>query len=160
MDLGSDIGIEVVDGVSPDLNVLSGSCGGGSGNESVFSWTAPATGTYIMDTMEWYRDTVLYVYDDLCTGTELACNESPSTSARSVVSVDLQESQTVTVVIDTDGSDSTATGLSIYPESDSCNLVGVLADSWTEPFAHVDTSFAGSCVPMIAPVWWGMDCPG
>ena len=107
-----------------------------------------------MDTMKWYRDTVLYVYDELCEGEEIACNESPSTSQRSVVSIDLIEDQTVTIIIDTDGADSSETGLSIYGESDSCQFSEESDTSWTSPFAHIDEAHAGSCVPMVAPIWW------
>ena len=100
------------------VNLIAGSCGGESGFEEIFTWVVPADGTYVMDTTDWYRDTVLYVLDGDCTGSELACNESPSTSQRSVLSVTAQEGDELLIVVDTDGSDTTATGLSIYPESD------------------------------------------
>ena len=158
-DLGYEIGVEVISGISPNTNFFAGSCGGGDGNESVFTWTAPTTETYILDTMEWYRDTVLYVYNDVCGGEEMACNERPSTSERSVVSVDMVEDQMVTIIIDTDGFDETTTGLSIYPKSDSCDNMEQNVDSWTETFTHQDLSFVGSCVPAISPTWWEWTAP-
>lgn len=158
-DLGSAIGSAVAENLNPSINAMAGSCGGDTGFEEIFSWTAPSDGTYIMDTMEWYRDTVLYVLEGSCDGMEIACNESPSTSQRSVVSVDVQEGEELTIVVDTNGSDETTTGLSIYPQSDPCSSSLQSADSWSEDFIHVDSSYAGSCVPMISPIWWEWTAP-
>ncbi len=157
-DLGSDFG-NLIDNVYPGENLYAGSCGGETGNEELFTWTAPLDGRYILNTMQWYRDTVLYAYDSECDGTELACNESPSSTARSVISLDLLADQIITVVIDTDGSSSTETGLSIYPESNACTTMFQSTDSWSESFSHVDNAYVGSCVPMIAPVWWEWTAP-
>jgi len=157
-DLGTGFG-NLIDNLYPSNNFLSGSCGGESGNEELFTWTAPSDGTYILNTMKWYRDTVLYAYDSECGGTELACNESPSTSQRSVISLDLIENQTITIIIDTNGSSSTETGLSIYPQSDSCTATSQSTNSWSESFSHVDNAYVGTCVPMIAPVWWEWTAP-
>ncbi len=159
VDLGSEMGRSVAENLNPSVNLITGSCGGESGFEEIFTWIAPADGTYVMDTMDWYRDTVLYVLDGDCSGSELACNESPSTSQRSVLSVTAQEGDELLIVIDTDGSDTTTTGLSIYPESDSCTAALQATDSWTEEFTHIDSSYAGSCVPMISPIWWEWSAP-
>lgn len=158
-DLGSAVGTEVVTGFYPSGNLLSGSCGGNTGDEEVFQWTAPTTGTFVMDTMNWYRNTVLYAFDSVCEGAELACNTEPSSSVRSVISVEVEMGQPITVVVDTNGADGAETGLSIYPQSDSCSNSSQIDDNWSSDFTHQDTAFAGSCVPMIAPLWWEWTAP-
>ena len=60
----------------------------------------------------------------------------------------------MSIVVDSNGDDSRETGLSIYPKSNPCESTVQNQDAWSESFSHVDTSFAGGCVPVIAPVWW------
>jgi hypothetical protein len=158
IDLESSIG-EVQQNVYPSSNNLEGSCGGSNGDEALFSWQAPNDGVFIIDTMEWYRDTVLYVLEEDCFGQEIACNEKPSSSERSVVSITATIDQLYTIVVDTDGVDSTETGLSIRPQSDSCSYLEQSSDSWTEPFIHEDYAYSGACVPMISPMWWEWTAP-
>jgi len=53
---------------------LEGSCSTYDSGEDVgYSWTAPYAGTFIFSTDESEIDTVLYIRDGDCDGTELAC---------------------------------------------------------------------------------------
>ena len=158
-DLFNNIGTGVVDGLIPLENNYSGSCGGSTGEDEIFLWTPPISGVYVADTMDWYRDTVLYVYDGECSGEEIICNSEPNTSQRSVVVFDAEFEQTVSIVIDTNGDDSRETGLSIYPQSDACASTLQDSDSWSGSFSHVNTSYAGGCVPMIGALWWEWVAP-
>lgn len=160
-DLGGAVGVAVAANVTPSEGMLSGTCGGGSGDELIYSWTAPADGTYSFDTMNEYRDTVLYVRDGGCDGEELACNDRPSSSARSVVAVPLTSGQEVTVVVDSNSGASGATQLAIYPFSDTCpdEALGAGAGSNTDSFNHRDVAYAGSCVPAVGVVWYSWTAP-
>jgi hypothetical protein len=78
---------------------FSGSCGGAGAPDVEYLFTAPAAGTYTFDTQGSPLDTVLYVLDGECMGTELACNDDGDGS-QSALGVDLAAGQTVTVVVD------------------------------------------------------------
>lgn len=77
---------------------LYGSCGG-SGPEKTYSFTAPAGGTYRFSTSS-AGDTVLFVRNGTCMGSELACNDDNGTSLDSTVNVALAQNQTVVIVVD------------------------------------------------------------
>src|SRR5262249_29421487 len=85
-----------------DTNSLSGSCGGGGSAEKGFSYTAPLTGNYVIETTAASYDTVLYVRDASCGGSEIACNDDilNPTNLKSRVSVNLTAGQTVIIVVD------------------------------------------------------------
>ena len=159
IELGDSLGTAVVSAFTPTINHSAGSCGGESGADESFSWRAPFEGTFVFDTMDWYRDTVLYVHDESCDGLELACNDEPSTSERSVVSVSLAQYQNIAITVDSNGSDSRPTGLSIYPQSNPCVNTPLSVSSWQEAFIHDDFAWSGSCVPAISPVWWSWTAP-
>jgi hypothetical protein len=77
-----------------------GTCGG-NGEDWIWEWTAPATAFYTFDTAGSTYDTVLYVRDGDCAGTELACDDDvafPDTT--SSVTTLLTAGQTVFVVVD------------------------------------------------------------
>ena len=82
-----------------ETDTLAGSCGGSGGADLAFAWTAPADGSYTFDSFGSTYDTVLYVLDGDCEGTELACDDDTSGTQSQVV-VDLVADQTVTVVLD------------------------------------------------------------
>lgn len=80
-------------------SVFAGSCGGASAAEKTFLYTAPATGTYSIDTGGSAFDTVLYVREGSCSGTELACNDDAN-GVSSRVTVSLAAGERVAIVVD------------------------------------------------------------
>jgi hypothetical protein len=79
----------------------------------VYQWTAPAAGTYIMDTAGSAFDTLLSVRWD-CTSSELACNDDfPSLGLQSQVTVTLDAGQTVIIIVDGSGGASGTYNLNI-----------------------------------------------
>ena len=64
------------------------------------SWTAPHTGTFRFDTFGSDADTVLYVREGGCFGTELACNDDTGGVFQSEVIVSLAAGESVAVFID------------------------------------------------------------
>jgi uncharacterized protein (DUF779 family) len=81
-------------------NLDSGTCGGSSGPDASFVWTAPETGDYRIHTGGSSFDTVLYVQEgDVCGGAELACNDDTEGSL-SQVELGLTAGQTVVITVD------------------------------------------------------------
>jgi hypothetical protein len=99
-DLGSAIPASFAGSTDVQENELMGSCGGAGAPDIAFTFTAPEAGPYTFDTYGSAYDTVLYVLDGVCTGTELACDDDGLGGGDSVVSVDLAQDQEVTVVVD------------------------------------------------------------
>ena len=91
----------------------AGSCGGGTAEDVVAQWTAPAAGLYTFDTVGSAYDTVLYVLDD-CGGAELACNDD-SAGLQSSLQVNLLAGQSVRVVVDGFSTNAGAYVLNITP---------------------------------------------
>lgn len=98
-DLGPAVPDSLFGNTFGDSDDFSGSCGGAGSPDEEYVFTAPADGTYTFDTQDSTLDTVLYVLDGECMGTELACNDDGD-GAQSVVQVDLVAGQTVTLVVD------------------------------------------------------------
>src|SRR5262249_54016419 len=76
--LGSSLPVTVSGNTLGAPNLVGGaSCGGGGGSapDATFLYTAPIAGSYTMDTFGSGFDTVLYVRNATCSGTELACND-------------------------------------------------------------------------------------
>ncbi|WP_437512576.1 MXAN_6577-like cysteine-rich protein [Sorangium sp. So ce1099] len=84
------------------LGVKGASCGGSSAPEVIHSFTAPETGTYVIDTFGSDYDTVLSVFDGDCSGEELDCSDdSPwHSGVTSELSVSLEAGQTILIVVD------------------------------------------------------------
>ncbi|XXY47532.1 MXAN_6577-like cysteine-rich protein [Sorangium sp. So ce269] len=80
----------------------SATCGGTAAPEVIHSFTAPETGTYIIDTFGSEYDTVLYVFDGDCSGEELECSDDSlwDSGVTSELSVPLEAGQTITIVVD------------------------------------------------------------
>ena len=109
-DLGSAIGSNLLSGNNTGLlDELQPStdCSSGVGGEDVvFSWTAPATGSYTFSTVGSDYDTVLYITDG-CSGEEIECNDNDATGTGSaeLTAVAFTTGTEVTIVIDSaDGS--------------------------------------------------------
>jgi hypothetical protein len=80
-------------------DALTPSCGFSSAPEATYSFTAPADGTYQIDTFGSGYDTVLHVRDGSCQGAELACNDD-AMGLQSQVSIALTAGQTVIIAVD------------------------------------------------------------
>lgn len=98
--------------MSPDLlnattfeqdSEFTNSCGGGGAPDVSYTLTAPADGTYFFTATspDGVVDPLVAVYDGVCGGPELACNEDiDGTTTAARVSAALTMGQTVTVVLD------------------------------------------------------------
>jgi hypothetical protein len=103
LDLGSEVGEALATGTTVGFsNDRSSSClfTPDTAPDRAFSWTAPAAGTYVFDTIGTDSDafdTVLEVLDGTCDGTSLGCHDG---FVASRVEVELDADQTVVVVVD------------------------------------------------------------
>ena len=74
-DLGGAVGLEVVSGSTVGLpDISQGTCASNTGSDAVYTWTAPAAGTYEFNTLGSTYDTVLFLTTE-CGGDELGCND-------------------------------------------------------------------------------------
>ena len=99
--LGAAVGLEVATGTTEGESERFGSCAGG-GPEVVYQWTAPRTGTYILDTLGSDFDTVLYVLES-CEGDEIVCNDDAfggPERIRSQVTFDATAGDSFLIVVD------------------------------------------------------------
>jgi hypothetical protein len=116
VDLGSTVPTSYSGSTVGAQNLVGGaSCGAGGNNapDASFRFTAPAGGTYQIDTAGSAFDTVLYVRNATCSGEQLACNDDANGTVQSLVSVSLNAGQTVVVVVDGYGTRSGAFTLTI-----------------------------------------------
>jgi hypothetical protein len=116
VDLGSMVPTSYSGSTAGAQNLMGGaSCGGGGNNapDVSFLFTAPASGTYQIDTAGSAFDTVLYVRDGTCSGTQLACNDDANGTLQSLVSISLSAGQSVVIVVDGYSTRSGAFALSI-----------------------------------------------
>lgn len=81
-------------------NEFSGSCAFNPAPEREFWWTAPATGSYRIDTVGSNFDTLLHVRNGGCEGNELACDDDSGGNLASLVVVDLLAGQTISIFVD------------------------------------------------------------
>ncbi len=81
-----------------------------------YTWTAPAAGTYVIDTEGSALDTVLHIYDGAtCLGTALACDDQGgSIGNSSLVVLDLEAGQLITIIVDGWNGNAGAYQLNIY----------------------------------------------
>jgi len=86
-----------------ETNNRAASCGGSTSVDRTHVFTAPAEGTYTIDTIGSTFDTVLYILDTDCDGAEIACDDDSGGSSTSEVVVDLGMGQSVIIVVDAFG---------------------------------------------------------
>jgi hypothetical protein len=111
----------VIGSTDTAISASSSTCGGRFAPERSHAFTADVSGTYTFDTFGSSFDTVLYVLDGGCEGRELACNDDVETpSSASGTLLDLDEGQTVTVVVDGAPGQRGAFDLAIGRLADSC----------------------------------------
>lgn len=100
VDLGSVVPQTVTGSTLSQPSSVTPVCGfSASAPDMLYSFTAPADGTYIFDTFGSAFNTVLQVLNGTCTGGSLACNDD-SGGPQSRLNVDLTEGQTVLVAVD------------------------------------------------------------
>jgi len=99
--LGSSLGSTIVTFTHDGSfgNYWTGTCGGANGPEHMYTWQAPAAGSYKFSTAGSTVDTVLYVRASDINGSQLACNDN-STGTTSEVNVSLTAGQKVFVGLD------------------------------------------------------------
>ena len=100
IDLGSTVPQTVTGTTANAADVLRPSCGSGGAGEVTYSFTAPAAGTYVVDTFGSSLDTVLSVLDGSCSGAVLACNDNAAGSEQSRMTLELAEGQTIVLLVD------------------------------------------------------------
>jgi len=97
-----------------------GSCAGGNPGEDVaYSWIAPATGTFQIDTFGSDYDTILYVLDG-CGGNELVCNDEAAMTNQSAVTMAATAGVPYVIVVDAWNNDVGLHDLSIQPVAGVC----------------------------------------
>ncbi len=98
-DLGSQLGVVAQGSTLNRAMSFGGTCGGASASDVTYRWTAPRSGTYEITTLGSGFDTVLYLRDGDCNGTQIACNDD-SGGIASTVAAWLNADQTVYVTVD------------------------------------------------------------
>lgn len=99
IDLGSGLGavyVGTTEGASNDLLV---GCLKYDGPELALSWTAPAPGSYQIDTLDAGFDTAIQILLGDCDGEVAACNDD-FFGLQSALLIDLEAGQTIVVVVD------------------------------------------------------------
>ena len=102
---------------------FEGSCSVMGSPEAIFTFTAPATGRYHFDvlTLDSVADAVLYVLDGECEGVQLDCDAADywDSAYAAVVSVDMFEGETVTLVAESSSGENGEVEIAVMPE-ESC----------------------------------------
>jgi len=82
-------------------NSQTASCAASARSPDIaYSWTAPTTGRWTIDTIGSDFDTALHVRSGSCTGAELACDDDSGPSTQSMVRLGLMAGQTVVIIVD------------------------------------------------------------
>lgn len=98
-DLGSTVPQTVTGSTTGLPNDVTPSCGFSTASDVGYTFTAPADGIYVFDSIGSTYDTVLQVSDDGCSGPPIACNDD-TVGLQSQVQVSLTAGQSVTIVVD------------------------------------------------------------
>lgn len=120
-------------------NGSEGSCGGSSGPETTFSYTAPAAGWYEFDSRGSANPTRLYIANE-CGGPELAC------TFHERLQVELEEGQTIIITVDSAGRNGSEIALEVdYLQCPDYELGTDVPASFTGSFAGATNESEGSC---------------
>jgi hypothetical protein len=103
-DLGSSLGVVANDTTVGHADSYM-ACGGGFSPDVSYAWTAPATAKFTIDLCSGPDpsfDSVLYVRDGSCTGTQLACDDDGcgGASLLSKVQLNLTAAQLIVIIVD------------------------------------------------------------
>ncbi|HWB73483.1 MAG TPA: hypothetical protein VG755_00980, partial [Nannocystaceae bacterium] len=126
---------------------FSGSCGGDGSPDVGFTFTAPADGIYTFDTSNSQLDTVLYLLDGVCSGSEIACDDNGDGS-QSVITVPLTAAQTVTAIVDGNSAGGAPFSLRVRAGDFTCPAGDLGSVSPTETIGDSSdayNSFASTC---------------
>ena len=99
IDLGSTFPTTVTGTTSGSPNQFSGTCGGNLSAEKSYTWTAPSDGTYVFDTIGSSYDSVLYLRNGTCAGSEIACNDD-AVGVDSQITLAMTTGQKVIIFVD------------------------------------------------------------
>lgn len=137
-------------------DTVVGSCGGLGANDDTYTFTAPADGSYVIDTFGSDYDTLLYVYDGSgCAGMELGCNDDAlgATNGTSGLILDLVQDQVITIAVDGSNADGNYTVNvdvlgGVCPDTDLGNTIpqSVMGDT-----SGGDNTVLGTCGGAFAP---------
>lgn len=149
-DAGSAVPVTVSGSTVDSDNTTFSSCGGSTGNDEQYTFIAPTTDTYAIDTAGSDFDTVLHVFDS-CGGSELACDDNAD-GLTSRLNIDLVAGQEIVVVVDAFGMESGDYDLNIDVNAcPNAELTGPLPITVTgNTGIELDTS-SGSCTVGNAP---------
>ncbi len=102
VDIGSTVPQSYVGSTAGGTDQAAGSCGFNGGAPDVaHAFTAPATNTYVFDTNGSSYDTRLYAFQgSACSGTSLGCNDDGGDGNASLLVLELDEGEVVTLVVD------------------------------------------------------------
>jgi hypothetical protein len=100
IDLPSMVPLTIFGDTTDAINFVMPGCGASDSPERTYSFTAPESAMYELNTFGSLYDTVLAVRDATCDGAELACNDDWGGGVESQVFVELAAGQTVVVVVD------------------------------------------------------------
>ncbi|WP_437942748.1 hypothetical protein [Sorangium sp. So ce341] len=118
IDLGSELPLTrtgTTSGQPNSATPVSTCASSSSAADMVFTYTAPADGDYVIDTIGSSYDTVLHVHSDGCGGETLKCNDDGGGSGTSKVTLTLTAGEVITVIVDGYGSLSGSFTLNITP---------------------------------------------
>ncbi len=99
VDLGSTAPQSVAGHTDDSIQYFTGGCGG-PGPERSYRFTAPATGSYIFDTIGSAIDTVIHARDGGCMGPELGCDDDGGGNDASLITLSLTQGQSVILFAD------------------------------------------------------------
>ena len=97
-ELPSTLPISVSGTTVGEPDTFSSSCGPGVAPDAYFTFTAPAAGTYTVDTVGSSFDSVLELRDGSCRGEKISCHNGPGNEASRTVSLDA--GQTIIIIVD------------------------------------------------------------
>jgi hypothetical protein len=171
-DLGSAVGRAVFSGdTSEESAVLGSSCGGETGPEKVFRWTAPNDGLYLFNTFDSNFDTVLTLRDGDCVAPEIQCNDNAFGSIRLDTPLPAQSAmrramvggEVVTIILDSGTADGGEAVLDIIEVAEMCpdtDLGQVLGMSVAEGNSGAaPTRYLGSCAGTARDVLYRWTAP-
>jgi hypothetical protein len=127
-DLGSRVGLRVAAGSTVGRpNSLTATCAAGARSpDFAYSWRAPSTGRYVIDTNGSDYDTALHVRADTCFGPEIACDDDSGRGTQSRIQLSLRRAQEIIIVVD--GYSSGSAGRYILNITPAVTEVGNCAD--------------------------------
>ncbi len=144
-DLGNGVPQSVAGNTSDGDNTDAASCGGEFSPDDLYTFTAPQDGLYSFDTFGSALDTVVYLRDGGCDGTELDCNDDFSGAVtQSRVVEGLTGGQTVLIGVDGNGSGAYGLNVDLVPCPDDAASQVVPQDLGGSTQDQID-KLHGSC---------------